>query len=199
MRVRSAPCILLFGSALVCGAPVAHANPGSNLPTSAPSSASSAAAPLSGAKAMQGEWMILGPASLAHLPLMMEFTFQDADPTASAMSRAHLSAEQQQQVRDARQRAAADPTEPDLVEMQAMWTALRAARMVIGPDSFVARANGAENTVSYRVTGTDGLQVFVETTDPSGGVQPLILTLPGEGMLMMGPKGEEPIVLRRVP
>jgi len=190
MRVGSVLSAVVAGVTLALAAPVTQA---------APSPAGAAAAPLSGAKAIVGEWMILGPASLAHLPLMMEFTFQDADPTAKAMGAAHLTAEQQQQVLDARRRAAANPTEPDLVEMQAMWTALRDARMVIGPDTFTARANGAQNEVKYRVTGSDGLQVFVETTDPAGGVEPLILTLPGEGMLMMGPQGEEPIVLRRVP
>jgi hypothetical protein len=194
MRVGLVLSAVLVGVSLALLPPVAHAAPGAP----SPAGAVSAAAPLSGAKAIVGEWMILGPASLAHLPLMMEFTFQDADPTAKAMAGAHLTAEQQQQVLDARRRAAADPTEPDLVEMQAMWTALRDARMVIGQDSFTARANGAENEVKYRVTGADGLQVFVETTDPRGSTDQLILTLPGEGMLMMGPKGEEPIVLRRV-
>lgn len=169
------------------------------LSPSAAAAPESASAATSGAKAMQGEWMILGPASMAHLPLMMEFTFQDADPTAEAMGAARLTAEQQQQVLDARRRAAADPTAPDLVEMQAMWFSMREARMIISADAITARASGAENTVRYTVQKEDGLQVFVRTTDPAGAQEDLIMTLPGEGTLMMGPQGQEPIVLRRVP
>lgn len=153
----------------------------------------------SGAAAMQGEWMMLGPVSMAHLPLMMEFTFQDAEPKADAMVSARLTQEQQQQVLDARRRAAANPNDPDLIEMQASLVGLQEARMVIGPDKLTAKSGDAVNVVTYKVVSEDGLVVNVKTTESQGVVADLLITLMGPGLLMMGPAGQEPLVLRRAP
>lgn len=185
---------LCTASWLVSASLVASASPPSGGDVGA-----DAARTASGARAMQGTWIILGPASMAHLPLMIELTLQASEPTAAEYAAAHLTAEQQQQVAQARVRVAADPQAPDVVEMRATLAGLQAARVQIEADRIIAGDATSQDVMPYRVLREDGLQVDIETTAADGSTDTLTITLPGRGLLMMGPKGEEPLVLRRVP
>lgn len=147
--------------------------------------------------ALQGSWRVLGPASTASLPLMLEFTFQEADPTAEQMAGVFLTPAEQDQVRVARRKVAADPTDPEIVEMQAALAALDAARIEIGAASLTAVSPQGESRLAYRVLRVEGITVTAEATDEAGAVSELRFTLPAPGLLMMGPPQGEPLVLRR--
>ncbi len=180
---------------ILCTLLLGWAAPAPALAAGAPTAAKTAP---TGAKAMLGEWMVLGPASVAHLPLMMEFTLRDLAPSADEMSRAHLSPQQQQQVRDGRERAAANPNDPELISMQAAWIGLQQSRILIGPTTLTTRGVGDDTVMPYRVISDEGIQVKVKVEGSGAVAGDLHFVLPGEGMLMMGPPGEEPLVLRRM-
>ncbi len=147
--------------------------------------------------ALQGSWRVLGPASAASVPLMLEFTFQAAEPTETEMSALFLTAEEQGQVRVARKKVAANPTSAEVVEMQATLAALDAARIEIDAAEITAVSPDGETRLSYRVLRSEGITLTVETTDPSGAESTILFTLPAPGLLMMGPPQGEPLVLRR--
>ena len=147
--------------------------------------------------ALQGSWRVLGPASSASLPLMLEFTFQVAEPTSEEMTAVFLTAPEQDKVFMARKKVAADPTAAEIVEMQAAFAALDAARVEITADAISAVSPEGETRLGYRVVRVEGITVAAEVTDPSGAVSEVLFTLPAPGLLMMGPPKDEPLVLRR--
>lgn len=159
--------------------------------------AAAAAAPSKAHGAIQGSWRLLGPASTAYLPLMLEFTFQDTEPTDAEMSAVFLTQEQQKQVWAARVQAAANPRDPQLMEMQATFAAMDAAQIEITAGEIIAISPDSREPMPYTIKAEDGITLTVATQEPGGTTSDLMFTLPAPGLLMMGPQGAEPLVLRR--
>lgn len=147
--------------------------------------------------AIQGSWVVLGPASGASFPLMLEFAFQESPPTAEQMTAVFLTPAEQEQVRVARRKVAADPTGAEVVEMRATLAALDASRIEINATELTALSTEGEARLTYSVVRSEGLTLTVRTADASGTEAELLLALPAPGLMMMGPPGAEPLVLRR--
>lgn len=148
---------------------------------------------------MVGRWQLLGPATQAETILMVELTLQAAEPTVEQMEAARLSPESQAQVFDARMRAALEPNSAELTGMRRLLAALPQNTFTIGPGRIESRLGGAADVLSYTVVESVGLSALVEATDARGRKQPLRFTVPEPTMMLMGPPGAEPLVLRRLP
>ena len=155
--------------------------------------------PRAAAALMIGRWQLLGPATQAETILMVELTLQAAEPTVEQMEAARLSPEARAQVFDARMRAALEPNSAELTGMRRLLAALPQNTFTIGPGRIESRLGGAADVLSYTVVESVGLSALVEATDAKGRKQPLRFTVPEPTMMLMGPPGAEPLVLRRLP
>lgn len=155
--------------------------------------------PRAAAALMIGRWQLLGPATQAETILMVELTLQAAEPTVDQMEAARLSPEARAQVFDARMRAALEPNSAELTGMRRLLAALPQNTFTIGPNRIESRLGGAADVLSYTVVESVGLSALVEATDAKGRKQPLRFTVPEPTMMLMGPPGAEPLVLRRLP
>lgn len=173
---------------------------GASAAPTAPPAASPAAAPARAAAALMiGRWQLLGPATQAETILMVELTLQAAEPTAEQLSAARLSPEARAQVFEARMRAAAEPDSAELAGMRRLLQALPQNTFTIGPDRIESKLGGGADVLRYTVQESVGLSALVEATDARGRKQPLRFTVPEPTLMLMGPPGAEPLVLRRLP
>jgi|GEM_PF-6790945 len=175
---------LLLALALALGAP-AHAQ---GVP---------AAPPAVSSRSLLGDWQILGPVSSSTLVQMMTFSFQTLPPTASEMSAAGLSASLQERVNETRSQLAANPQQPDLVELRQTWEALRKTHMVITPKAVETHSPSGVDKVAYTLLRESSNQIFVRMDKPGAPPMEVIFTFTSPNLLLMGPMGQEPLVLQR--
>ncbi|MBL8616100.1 MAG: hypothetical protein JNM72_10865 [Deltaproteobacteria bacterium] len=189
-----APLGLLCGALLLglLAPAAAHAAPAA--PVAAPSATRGAASAL-----MIGRWQVLGSAEQAETIIMIELTLQAAEPSLAELAAARLSPEAAQQVLDARQRAKAAPNSPELVAMRRLAQDSARFTVTISPDRIESSMGGAVDRLQYAVTAVEGLRVTVAATNGQGKQQTLQFAVPEPTLMMMGPPGAEPLVLRRLP
>ncbi|MFM2246547.1 MAG: hypothetical protein RL071_2621 [Pseudomonadota bacterium] len=180
--------VLVLGPLGLAGSPPAAAAPAAS---AAPKGAASAL--------MIGRWQVLGSAEQAETIIMIELTLQAAEPGLAELAAARLSPEAAQQVLDARQRAKAQPNSPELVAMRRLAQDSARFTLTITPDRIESSMGGTVDRLQYTVSAVDGLRVTVAATNGQGKAQTLQFAVPEPTLMMMGPPGAEPLVLRRLP
>lgn len=188
---RPAARALLLLGALLASPATSAAPAAAPQPAGAPRGAASAL--------MIGRWQVLGSAEQAETILMIELTLQPSEPTMAELAAARLTPEAAQQVLDARQRAKADPSSPELVAMRRLAQDSARFTITITPDRITSSMGGTVDELRYTVSATDGLRATVAAKGGSGKAQTLQFTVPEPTLMMMGPPGAEPLVLRRLP
>jgi len=123
---------------------------------------------------------------------------RDRYASAEEFAAARLSPEAVAQVLDARERAKAGPDSPELQAMRRVIKELETARFTIDRDQIHARMGTSVDLLRYRVLNTEGPVITIEAISNSGQKSTLLLTLPEPDLLMFGPPGQEPLVLRRI-
>ena len=148
---------------------------------------------------MVGQWQVLGSATQAETIWMTELTLQPTEPTAAELAAARLGPEAAAQVLDARRRAQAEPNSPELAALRRLVADSARFTLTISADRITSSMGGTIDTLRYTVTATDGLRATVMATNGSGKTQQLQFTVPEPALMLMGPPGAEPLVLRRLP
>jgi hypothetical protein len=144
-----------------------------------------------------GEWRLLGPVSRAPLIWMMDFTFQREEPTVSQMEAVGLTVDLQERVGDTRRQWKEHPEDPELQSMKKSWEELKDLGVTITSSSIQSRYGDATDKLSYKLISESGNQVRVRASKAGAPDQELLFILTDAQTALMGPVGEEPIVLQR--
>lgn len=166
-------------------------------PAASPATAATAAVNVN-AQSLYGEWQIQGPVSTAPLVQLMALSFQAKAPTAAEMTAAGVGPSLQERVLETRAELARNPQNPDMVELRQNWEAVSKTRLTITPKTLETRTAGTLDAVPYTLLSAGGNQVSVRMEKPGAPPLDVVFTFTSLDQALMGPLGQEPLVLARV-